>query len=59
MLSFACRDGFHCPFIPTKEKIIKSNQQLITTYLLLIPELLDKSGVDVGEKPAGAPRPHG
>ena len=60
MLSFACRDGFHCSFIPTKEKkLIKPNQQLTTTYLLLIPELIDKSGVDLGEKPAGTPRPHG
>ena len=60
MLSFACRDGFHCPFIPTKEKKkIKPNQQLTTTYLLLIPELIDKSGVDLGEKPRGTPRPHG
>ena len=44
---------------PQRKKIIKPNQQLTTTYLLLIPELIDKSGVDLGEKPAGAPRPHG
>lgn len=58
MLSFACRDGFQCPFVPTKEKITKPNQKLTTMYLLLIPELIDKSGVDLGEKPGGAPRPH-
>ena len=28
MLSFACRDGFHCPFIPTKEKKNKTKSTI-------------------------------
>lgn len=62
-LCYCCRLLVEMVFIvllfPQRKKIIKPNQQLTTTYLLLIPELIDKSGVDLGEKPAGAPRPHG
>ena len=58
MLSFACRDGFQCHFVPTKEKNNKT-KPTINHNVPSIPELIDKSGVDLGEKPAGAPRPHG